>query len=200
MEQRVADAGHEPSLPIVARTATEDDRERWNAFVDAADGAEIYHRYEWRRLLEDVFGHRTHYLLAEDATGELHGVLPLSEISSALFGRFMVSIPYFNYCGVLADSGSATRALIDDACRLAADHDVSHVELRHRSNIVLDMPGRSDKVAMLLDLPGDSDDYRTPREGPWRFYRTPLPAGPGKEDDRPLHLLRSRRTGKFQTG
>ena len=169
MEQRVLDSGHRPSTHTVVRTATDDDSDRWNAFVDKADGAEIYHRYEWRRLLEDVFGQRTHYLLAEDAEGELHGVLPVSEISSALFGRFMVSIPYFNYCGVLADSPYATSALLDNVCSLASKRGASHVELRHRSGVELELTCRSDKVAMLLDLPGEVDDL-------WKGFSSKLRA------------------------
>jgi len=145
----------EPVLSV--RPASEADRERWNAFVDTVPDAEVYHRYEWRQMLETIFGHRAHYLLAEDGDRRIVGVLPASEISSYLFGRFFVSIPYFNYGGVLAESSAARQALVDAMCHIAQQADAAHVELRHREGIELDLPVRSDKVAMQLELPADSD-------------------------------------------
>ncbi len=153
---RVPGSAAVESVPTV-RPATDADAPRWNEFVDAADGAEIYHRYEWRHLLEGVFGHRCHYLLAEKDDGTIAGVLPASEISRILFGRFFVSIPYFNYCGVLAASAPARAALIDAMCDTASRAGATSVELRHRGELALDMPSRSEKVAMQLGLPDSSD-------------------------------------------
>ncbi len=144
------------SAPRV-RLATDSDRERWNDFVDSAAGAEIYHLFEWRHLLEDVFGHNCHYLLAESRDGRVVGVLPVSEISSLLFGRFFVSIPYFNYCGVLAESSTARDVLVGTVCDIANEARADHVEFRHRDGIKLDLPFRTDKVAMQLSLPSDAD-------------------------------------------
>lgn len=140
---------------VTVRTAGREDSERWNAFVDDAPGAAVYHRYEWRELLEDVFGHRCHYLLAEDGEGNVVGVLPASEISSVLFGRFFVSIPYFNYCGVLAESSGIRARIVQAMCEIARESGAEYVELRHRETPSLDLPSRSDKVAMQLELPAD---------------------------------------------
>ena len=48
------------------------DDARWNAFVFGCPDATFFHRIEWRGIMEGVFRHRTHYLLAErdgDAAG-----------------------------------------------------------------------------------------------------------------------------------
>ena len=69
----------------------------------------IYHRYEWRTLIAHVFGHRGVYFAAEGEGGALRGVLPMIRLRSALFGDFLVSMPYFNYGGVLAEDDGVAR-------------------------------------------------------------------------------------------
>ena len=102
---------------IVSTDATESD---WDAFVNGHPEASGYHLWRWRRVFERAFGHRTVYLAARD-NGAIVGVLPAVVIRSWLFGRFMVSLPFVNYGGVLASSDAAARALLDAAAVAAAD-------------------------------------------------------------------------------
>jgi serine/alanine adding enzyme len=124
----------------------------WDAYVSAHAEASAYHSYAWRTVVRKVFGHETHYLCVRDQDG-LQGVLPLVRLKSALFGDFMVSLPYFNYGGVLATHARAREALLQSTADLARSLGVSHVELRHRSAQQSQWPARTDKVAMLLNLP-----------------------------------------------
>ena len=55
-----------------------------------------------REIIESVFRHRTHYLVAR-RNGEVCGVLPLAEIRSRLFGHSLVSLPFAVYGGPAAD-------------------------------------------------------------------------------------------------
>jgi hypothetical protein len=57
-------------------------------------------------------------MLAAMANGRTVGVLPLVVMRSRLFGRFVVSLPFLNEAGVLADDGPAEAALIDSAVRV----------------------------------------------------------------------------------
>ena len=139
------------------RLASDADADSWNDFVDTAANAEVYHRYEWRFLLEDVFEHRCHYLLAEDGEGNVVGVLPASEISSLLFGRFIVSIPYFNYCGALGASAAVRDSLVTRLAAVATEVGAAHVELRHRDEVELEWPAKTDKISMQLSLPEDEE-------------------------------------------
>jgi serine/alanine adding enzyme len=142
--------------PIVAMPADDSGRAEWEAYVAGAAGAELYHDYRWRPLIERLFGHRTLYLIARDAH-RVRGVLPLVRLKSRLFGDFMVSLPYLNYGGVLADSPAGRDALLAEATRHAGELGVEHIELRHRDVRDLDWPAREDKVAMILELP-DSEN------------------------------------------
>jgi serine/alanine adding enzyme len=129
----------------------------WREYVERAAGAELYHDHRWRSLIEGLFGHRAYYLFAADGSGRFRGVLPLLRLKSRLFGDFLVSLPYVNYAGVLADSTAARDALLAEAARLAQELELAHVELRHRGEPSLEWPHRDDKVTMLLDLPGSGD-------------------------------------------
>ncbi len=85
------------------------DSVRWDAFVERCANATFFHRIGWRTILEEVFRHRTHYLLAE-RDGAIVGVLPLAEVRSRLFGHSLVSLPFCAYGGPAADDADAEAA------------------------------------------------------------------------------------------
>ncbi len=124
----------------------------WTAYVDSHADATVYHQWGWERVFWNAFGHRMDRLVARRA-GRIAGVLPLVTMRSWLFGRFMVSLPFVNYGGVLASTAGAGRALVDEAGRLAVERGLRHVELRHRVPQCPHLPSRQHKVAMTLSLP-----------------------------------------------
>src|SRR5690606_37473222 len=83
--------------------------------------------------------------------------LPMVRLRSRLFGDFLVSMPYVNYAGCIADTPGARVALLDAAAALGRTLGVSHIELRHRDDDEIDWPAREEKVAMQLALPGSPD-------------------------------------------
>jgi len=84
----------------VAPISTEDDEEReWDAFVEAHPDGAAYHLTCVRRIIGETFGHESIYLAARRG-GRLVGVLPLVYMRSALFGKYFVSMPFFNYGGI----------------------------------------------------------------------------------------------------
>ena len=91
------------------------DDARWNAFVFGCPDATFFHRIEWRGIMEGVFRHRTHYLLAE-RDGQIVAVLPLVEVKSRLFGHAMTSLPFAVYGGIAGTDAEAVAAL-DQAVR-----------------------------------------------------------------------------------
>ena len=128
----------------------------WDRFVRSHPEGTGYHLWRWRRIFEGAFGHRTEYLAVREG-GAIVGVLPLVVLSSRLFGRFMVSLPFVNYGGMLAHTDDARRALLDRAIGLARNAGLSHVELRHRARTLSTLSVKEHKVAMLLRLPADTE-------------------------------------------
>lgn len=124
----------------------------WNRYVDAHPLGTAAHRAEWRTLIFRVFKKKSHYLMAK-RDNRLVGVLPLVHMHSLLFGNFMVSVPYLNYGGVLADDNKAEQALVDAAARIATQNGAQSIEFREQQERGGGMPCRLDKVAMLMPLP-----------------------------------------------
>ncbi|HVA51772.1 MAG TPA: FemAB family XrtA/PEP-CTERM system-associated protein [Pirellulales bacterium] len=84
----------------------------------------------WPTILRDALGHQSYCLCAKNDAG-LAGYLPLALVSSRLFGRFLVSLPYLNSGGVVAENETVAARLIDRAVELADELDVRYLELRH---------------------------------------------------------------------
>jgi serine/alanine adding enzyme len=127
----------------------------WDAYVRGHGAASVYHLAGWREVIESVFGRDTHYLVAE-RDGQVTGVLPLVRLKSLLFGDFLVSMPYVNYGGVLADDAASSARLVEAAADLCRDLGVVHMELRHTADCTR-LPKRLDRVSMHLPLTGDSE-------------------------------------------
>ncbi|MCI0682567.1 MAG: FemAB family PEP-CTERM system-associated protein [Gemmataceae bacterium] len=113
----------------------------------------------WLSVLRRGLRHETYCLEAVDDRGTTRGILPLAHVSSLLFGRFLVSLPYLNYGGVVADDEAAAMQLIDRAVKLADDLGVRYLELRQQDPV--EHPKLSHQMAtkahMRLELPQTSE-------------------------------------------
>jgi FemAB-related protein (PEP-CTERM system-associated) len=144
--------------PVSVSVSTDVSKAEWDGYVSAHADASVYHQWEWRRVYEAAFGHRSEYLAARDAKGRIAGVLPLIAFEHRLLGRFMVSLPFVNYGGVIADHVDVGRALVLAARERASIGGLSHVELRHGAPQFEELPRRSHKVAMTLALKTSADE------------------------------------------
>jgi len=134
------------------------DAASWDAYVNGSPGASLYHLYGWKKVVEDTFGHRTRYLLARGSASEILGVLPLVELKSRMFGRMLVSMPFFNYGGILAANDEARRALLAAAIEAAKEIRANFLEIRDDEDWNQELPRKTSKVSMRLPLPGDPAD------------------------------------------
>jgi FemAB-related protein (PEP-CTERM system-associated) len=146
---------HQAAAPAVTIETSADE---WTRYVLAQPRATGYHEWPWRHVFQDVFGHRPYYLAAR-RHGAVTGVLPLVELDSFLFGHSLVSLPFVNYGGVLADDEAAAAALLASASELAREQKCGHVELRHTAQQFPHLPCKHHKVGMLLGI--------APAEGLW---------------------------------
>ena len=128
---------------------------QWDEYLKK-NKSSIYHDSRWIHLVKKVFGHDSFHIIALDS-GNVVGVLPLVQLKSLLFGNFMVSMPYFNYGGIIADNDEITLQILKFANGLSNQLACSHIELRFDSQQKVELPVRTDKVTMLLDLPDNAD-------------------------------------------
>ncbi|MEJ2452502.1 MAG: FemAB family PEP-CTERM system-associated protein, partial [Gammaproteobacteria bacterium] len=126
----------------------------WDHYADQHPAASIYHLTPWRQVIQQCFGHLSYYYYAHNADGRMIGILPLVRLRSRLFGDFMVSMPYFNYGGAIADHPAIEEALIQYANKQASALKLDHIEYRDDISRP-DTPERTNKVNMILALPAD---------------------------------------------
>jgi serine/alanine adding enzyme len=130
-------------------------------FVNTNGLSSIYHDYRWITVIEKSFGHKCFYLVTADSNGRIAGALPLVHLNSLFFGNFLVSMPYFNYGGVCAESLPARDLLIDEAIRTAKGLGASHMEFRQELPLENGFPVKTSKVSMRLALPTSEKDLWT---------------------------------------
>lgn len=143
------------------RTAEPGDRSRWDDYVFSHESSGPYHAFAWQDAVENGYGHRALSLLAEDEHSEILGVLPLISVRIPFLKETLVSQPFCDYGGALADTREVRDALFDHAMRLAALHGAA-LEIRCKEPDPLPAAASSlcasaDKSRMLLDIPESSE-------------------------------------------
>jgi serine/alanine adding enzyme len=113
----------------VNELASADQEKQWQRYVHSCPNASLYHKLEWRDIVVRTFGHRSRYLMAVQNRA-VTGVLPLVEMQSHLFGHSMVSLPFVNYGGIVADTPECEAALAAAAIDIASRAGTRYVELR----------------------------------------------------------------------
>ncbi|HYD36201.1 MAG TPA: FemAB family XrtA/PEP-CTERM system-associated protein [Allosphingosinicella sp.] len=103
---------------------------RLDAFAASHEESEVFHRPQWSQAVEQGCGQRAHYLIAERPGRGIAGILPLTDVRSALFGRALVSAGFGTGGGVVADDPQAAAALIGAAEALADRLGCASLELR----------------------------------------------------------------------
>jgi FemAB-related protein (PEP-CTERM system-associated) len=130
----------------------------WDSYVEGHAERSAYHRAAAVSIGATAFRLRTTFVSARDQAGRLRGVLPLVEQSSFAFGRFISSVPFFTYGGILADDDNVAQRLSARAVELAGARRAKHLELRHTIPMAsLALAERLDKVSMVLELPSTEE-------------------------------------------
>lgn len=144
----------------------------WDQYVRSNKISVVYHLWNWKRVIENTYGHQTFYIAAvEDGdVKKIVGVLPLAFIKHFVFGKKLISIPYFDMGGIIADSEDIEKKLIEKSISIAECLNADTVELRHterkdwleKESIQFDNVHKSTdvqlhKVRMILELPDSSE-------------------------------------------
>lgn len=103
---------------------------RIDAYVRAHADGTPFHLTAWCLAVQDGCGQRAHMLVAKDAAGAIRGVLPLTEVRSALFGRALVSAGFAVGGGILAEDDGTASLLAERGWALAGKLNCTSAELR----------------------------------------------------------------------
>jgi len=127
----------------------------WNGYLRRSGSGHLFLRAEWDDVFA-VYGLKT-LRVAAVRGDRVVGVLPLVEQRSILLGRQLVSLPWFDTAGVVADDSAAIHALVAKAIEAAEVRKSQIVQLRQGAPIDVDSPIRTDKLLMRLRLEPDED-------------------------------------------
>jgi len=128
----------------------------WDRFVDASPDATPFHRIAWKRVVESVFGHTPHYLVAI-AGDEVRGVLPLFDVRGLRSGRVVLSVPHATYGGICGTDPEAVTLLHDAARGVGERLHARYVELRQLFHPEPGLPTLSPFATFTKALDADPD-------------------------------------------
>jgi FemAB-related protein (PEP-CTERM system-associated) len=156
------------------RIAVPEDRQAWDAYVDSRPGTSPYCLFAWKEAVEQAYGHQGCYLIAENSS-KIVGILPLFIFRIPFKPPALVSLPYCDMGGIIADSKDTQSALLYEAIALGQKYEVGKIEIRSNQQDLVDINDSQglhkntniEKVRMLLDLPGSSDEL-------WNEFKSKL--------------------------
>ena len=134
------------------RVATTDDQPVWDEYVYNHPKGLAYQLFAWKQAVKQAYGFEGKYFLAE-SSGDICGVLPLIELRVPLRGESLISLPYCDAGGVLADSSEVAKELLNEAFSSS-----QRCEIRSAFELDSGLSNQTDKVRMLLDLPASSNE------------------------------------------
>jgi len=125
--------------------AADTDRKLWDSYVRQHPDASVFHLFGWRNVIHATYGHKTHYLMltrregggrvgaqgAKSTVQKILGVLPVVHLKHAFFGNRLVSMPFLDGGGILADSREVEESLLSEVVALGRKIGASSIELRH---------------------------------------------------------------------
>lgn len=154
------------------------EKKQWDEYVFSHPNATVYHLSGWQDVIEKAYGHNTYYLVAvsrkntqaNDRNPKIAGVLPLVHLKHFFFGNRLISMPYADSGGVLADSAEIEERLIEKSIEILHRCSSTTLELRHANQLaqcstsyggfLRSVAFATDrrKARMVLPLPNTSQD------------------------------------------
>jgi len=134
------------SNPVITiRKYTEADKNNWDYYVMQHSQSTIFHLTRWKKVIEKTFGHKSYYLIAVQAASsppsfqasqlKVIGILPLFRIKSYFFGHYLISVPFAELGGPLADNEIIEQQLVEKAIELTRTRKCDYLELRNEHAI-----------------------------------------------------------------
>ncbi|SDB58012.1 FemAB-related protein, PEP-CTERM system-associated [Desulfonatronum thiosulfatophilum] len=133
----------------------------WDRYVLHHEHGSPYLTTAWKKAVQVGYGHKTSYLAAFSGS-DVVGSLPLVTVKPPLVKNRLVSLPFCDFGGLLADDPAVAENLLNQALKLAADQRAD-LEIRcpAPAGAILSHGGfiqTTNKCRMLLALPSTADE------------------------------------------
>lgn len=138
----------------------------WDRYVMNNENSGYCHLFNWKKVIMDAYNHESLYLAAierRSSTDErICGILPIYRMKKLSGRSRLVSIPFFDTAGILAQESEIQRALFEKSISICSQRRVLALELRQDSPLTVteqEVPGAHSeiyrkKVTLHLDLTG----------------------------------------------
>lgn len=96
----------------------------WATFVENSPAALPFHHPSWGKLLAECYGYRPFALAVRGSDGVIVGGLPVLDVRRPFGRRSWVSLPFTDYCPLLAEpraQAAVTQAIVDAATAQRVD-------------------------------------------------------------------------------
>ena len=120
----------------------------WDAYVSSHPEAAPYHRFAWLTAIERAYGFTPVPLMAV-SDSRVVGIFPLVKLKQPGLPAWLISLPYCDFSGQLADDEEIERLLLARALLVARGQGAAGVEIRREDPCTQQTP----KVLMRLSLP-----------------------------------------------
>jgi FemAB-related protein (PEP-CTERM system-associated) len=145
---------------VIIRPYTPKDADAWDRYVLNHPQGMPYHLLAWKTAVEKAYGFRSCCLIAEKVSGgSLRGILPLIHQHLPCFKGELISLPFCDAAGPLADSVTIEKKMVDQALKFADRKSIKQIAIRCATPLEgIDKATalNNNKVRMLLKLPQDS--------------------------------------------
>jgi len=123
----------DPLVGVSYKIKKIDHPDLWDHYVQKNPCSEFSHLFGWSRVIQAVYGHKPIYLAAVGTRGGVDficGILPLFCFRSMAGGKRLVSLPFVDTAGILADSPEIESMLLQRAMLLMDETGCSALEIR----------------------------------------------------------------------
>lgn len=144
--------------PVSLTVMTASDKAECDEYVKRHPQGQFFHLSGWPSVVEAVYGYKNNSLIARRGD-RIVGLMPLSDVSTTLLGRALISTAFSVGGGIISDSIEIAASLAETAETMGQERRVKYIELR---NDLAPGPGWIDKTGVYssfeLPLPADENE------------------------------------------
>lgn len=141
---------------LTITAATVSDKAAWDNYVLSHSNGIAYQLFAWKESVEKAYKFEACYLMARENC-RIKGVLPLIIFKLPFSKKKLVSLPYCDAGGPLADNTLIESALFQKSLEIAQSAQVSIRSIRPFADVPSATTINQQKARMLLNLPDGSD-------------------------------------------
>ncbi|QEM68785.1 GNAT family N-acetyltransferase [Geobacter sp. FeAm09] len=109
-------------------------QDMWDEYIGNNPRSLFFHRHGWAEALAVTYDLPVFRLAARNNAGTIVGALPVILFSPPGAAKRLLSLPYTDAAGIVAENGEAASELVSAALRMAQELGADHLEIRQAGN------------------------------------------------------------------